>query len=55
MERNLLSKSSLLFWPGRPTASGGILLVVLGRTQGRCLNDEAIDGYGGQCDHEDAT
>jgi len=28
MERKLLSKSSLLFWPGRPTASGGILLGV---------------------------
>jgi len=26
MERKLLSKSSVLFWPGRPTASGGILL-----------------------------
>ena len=26
MERKLLSKSSLLFWPGRPTASEGILL-----------------------------
>jgi hypothetical protein len=25
MERKLLSKSSLLFWPGRPTASGGHL------------------------------
>jgi hypothetical protein len=28
MERKLLSKSSVLFWPGRPTASGGILLGV---------------------------
>jgi hypothetical protein len=27
MERKLLSKSSLLSWPGRPSASGGILLM----------------------------
>src|SRR5580704_4190110 len=34
MERKLLSKSSLLFRPGRPTASGGILLGVSALTQG---------------------
>jgi hypothetical protein len=33
MERKLLSKSSL-FWPGRPTASEGILLGVSASTQG---------------------
>jgi hypothetical protein len=34
MERKLLSKSSLLFWPGRPTASEGILRGVSASTQG---------------------
>jgi len=51
MERKLLSKSSLLSWPGRPSASGGILLMPAAGHKHGILELELLPAQGTQLQH----